>query len=311
MLSPGSELLEFCREAKTEVVLVAPFMKRDAIELTLEVIPDSVVSIRCVTRWRPEEILANVSDLEVFDLINEREGASLFIQPLLHAKYYRVDNRCLVGSANLTKRGMGWAMPANFELSVSLDATINPLPEFEQLLLSTAIPATEELHNEIAAAVEALGQDGTVFIVEEVAIDDDASTPPEFWLPLCARPELLFRIFTETQTEQIVGWTLEAGKRDIGALPIPINISEVYFHKYVATFLQQSPLIQKLGQIAHKSLSLTEGQEFIAEHVPEVYRVYGVDQHWEAMRSWLLYFLPEEYRQPSRTSMLQRGTEIR
>lgn len=311
MLLPGPELLGLCREAEKEVILVAPFIKRDAMQMTLDVIPHTVSSIRCVTRWRPEEILAGVSDLEIFDLISERTGASLLVQPLLHAKYYRIDGRCLVGSANLTKRGMGWAMPTNLELSVGLDATIDPLPEFEKFLLSTAIPATEELRNDIATAVEAMEREGTVFVAEEAAIDDGISSiPPEYWLPLCLRPELLYRIITETHTEQIVGWTLEAGRRDIGALRIPPNLSEQHFRNYVAALLRQSPLIHKLDQIAHTSLSSTEGREFITKHVPEEYRAYGADQHWKTMRSWLLYFLPDEYRQPSGSSKLQRGTEI-
>ncbi len=312
MLLPGSELLGLCRDAENEVILVAPFIKRDAMQMALDVIPDTVSSIRCVTRWRPEEILAGVSDLEIFDLIRERPGASLLVvQFLLHAKYYRIDGRCLVGSANLTKRGMGWAMPANLELFVGLDASIDPLPEFERFLLSTANPATEELRNEIATAVEAMEREGTVFVSEEAAIDDGISSiPPEYWLPLCLRPELLYRIVTETQTEQIVGWTLEAGRRDIGALCIPPNLSERHFRNYVAALLRQSPLIHKLDKIAHIPLSSTEGQEFITKHVPEEYRAYGVDQHWKTMRSWLLYFLPDEYRQPSGSSKLQRGTEI-
>ncbi|RED45015.1 phospholipase D family protein [Aestuariispira insulae] len=311
MLLPGPELIDLCRNGKKEVILIAPFMKCDAVQMAFDAIPRSVTSVKCVTRWKAEEVLAGVSDLEVFDLIKERNGASLHVQPVLHAKYYRADDACLIGSANLTKRGMGWAMPSNLELLVHLEAKLDRLRAFEALVFSTAIEATDELRSEVAHTVQELEDEGNVYIAEETPTDDSTSSiPPEYWLPLCLRPELLFPIFTETQTDRIVGWTLEAGRRDIGALRIPKHLSAVYFRKYVAALLRQSPVVQALNKIAHKPITPAEGREFIAEHVPEDYRAYGNDQHWETMRNWLLHFLSNEYRQPTGSFDLQRGTEI-
>lgn len=310
MLLPGAELINLCRSGKREVILIAPFIKRDAMRLVLEAIPSSVTSVRCVTRWRVEEILAGVSDLEIFDLVKDRDGASLYVQPALHAKYYRVDDACLVGSANLTKRGMGWAMPSNLELLVDVETKLKRLKEFEKLVFSTAIEATKELRDELAHAAEELDTEGTVYIAEESPAGDEQSIPAGYWLPLCSRPELMFQIFTDTQTDRIVGWTLEAGKRDIAALRIPKHLSEFHFNKYVAALLRQSPLVQELEKIAHKPVSPDEGREFISTHVPKDYRAYDNDQHWKTLRNWLLHFLPSEYRQPVGSFDLQKGTEI-
>lgn len=104
----GTELSNLCAEANKEVLLAAPFIKVSVLEkLMNKISPD--VSLRCITRWFPEEIVAGVSDLEVWSLIQQRSNSSLWLRPDLHAKYYRADQRCLVGSANLTGKALGWS----------------------------------------------------------------------------------------------------------------------------------------------------------------------------------------------------------
>ncbi len=69
MLSPGEELLALCAQAEDDVVLVAPFVKRAALEQVLAAIPVGGPTIRCVARWRPEEIAAGACDVEIFDVV--------------------------------------------------------------------------------------------------------------------------------------------------------------------------------------------------------------------------------------------------
>ncbi len=112
----GTELFELCAEANQEVLLVAPFIKASVLERLLDrIYPD--VSLKCITHWFPEEIVAGVSDLEVWNLIQNRPNSSLWLRPDLHAKYYRADNCCLIGSANLTNKALGWSDCPNFSRS--------------------------------------------------------------------------------------------------------------------------------------------------------------------------------------------------
>ncbi len=103
------------------MLLVALFIKVGAFQWLLASVADTV-SISCVTRWRPEEIAAGVSDLEIWPLLRDRPHSSLWLRPDLHARYYRVDSLCLVGSANLTGTALGWMSHANLELLVALPA---------------------------------------------------------------------------------------------------------------------------------------------------------------------------------------------
>src|SRR3546814_13321865 len=99
----GDALLALLSSATEPVFLIAPFIKQDAMARLLGAIPDDI-AVTCVTRWRPDEIAAGVSDLEVFDLIRARASGPLLLQPHLPAKLYRPAYRRLLGSANISCR---------------------------------------------------------------------------------------------------------------------------------------------------------------------------------------------------------------
>src|SRR5947199_2775416 len=123
----GDKLLELCPSASETLVIAAPFIKDTVLARVLDVLPSTVRRVTCITRWFPEEIAAGVSDLEIFDRLAAYQNARLLLHPHLHAKLYRADHRCLVGSANLTNRALGWSSPPNLELLVELDATFPEL----------------------------------------------------------------------------------------------------------------------------------------------------------------------------------------
>ena len=83
---PGDALLDLCRNTQRELVLVSPFIKTVALDRLLTSLGDDV-GLKCITRWRPAEVAAGVSDLAVFGLLNERGGA-LWLRQDLHAKYF-------------------------------------------------------------------------------------------------------------------------------------------------------------------------------------------------------------------------------
>ena len=313
MRFPGQELLELLGRASREIVIAAPFIKAAALERMLAVIPPGVAVLRCVTRWRPEEIAAGVSDLQVMDVVQSRPGARLFINPLLHAKFYRADNRCVIGSANVTHRALGWAMPANLELVVEATADTQRIKDFEQLLFRTSFEASKQLRDEMVAAASILREAGGYpkFLHEASPDENTAPIPsPEGWLPICPRPDRLYQIYSGRDIDRVIGWTIKAGERDMQLLRIPSGLSSLEFHKYVAASLGQTPLVQRIDEIAGKAISAEMGQHLIASTVDDQFRVYSAEDHWNTVKSWLLHFLPYVYRQPSGSSDLQKGTAI-
>ena len=137
--SPGKRIISGAAGCRA-LTIASPYIKADALDRWLEDVPADA-KLTCVTRWKPQDVALGASDLRCRDIVLER-GGQFLIHPTLHAKYYRFDDRILVGSANLTMSGMGWGKHANLEILAS------PSPDFdwrafEAGLLSRARPVSD------------------------------------------------------------------------------------------------------------------------------------------------------------------------
>ena len=73
--------------------------------------------VHIITSWRKDHLIAGVSDLELYNLVKQRPKWRLYINDRLHAKVYcRNFSTMLMGSANLTKRGMQDTEKSNHEV---------------------------------------------------------------------------------------------------------------------------------------------------------------------------------------------------
>ena len=136
------------KRLKEKLYLWPPTSRQGRLKRILSLLNDQIDDLTCVTRWLPEDIAAGVCDLDILEMIEGRSG-KLYVHPHLHAKYYRADDQCFVGSANLTGRGMGWRTPANIELQVEIPFESPGIREWEEKLLSAAIQATPVLRDQI------------------------------------------------------------------------------------------------------------------------------------------------------------------
>ena len=81
------ELLEAHCKGKDQLVIVAPYVKEEALGRLLDLVPASA-SITCVTRWNPNDIVVGASDVICYRIVTER-GGTFRLHSSLHAKYYR------------------------------------------------------------------------------------------------------------------------------------------------------------------------------------------------------------------------------
>lgn len=296
----GQELLDLLREAKTQVLLVAPFMKLDAATRAMAAIPAAVTDIALVTRWKPEEVAAGVSDLEVLDLVEGRPGAKLLLHPCLHAKLFRADQRCLLGSANLTSKALGWVAPPNLELLVEYDAASRAVQDLEKQLLSDAIVATAEIRACVAAASASFTR-----------MVPASSEPVETWLPSCPAPERLFNVYADFDTFRLADSSAEAGRSDLRALDIPAGFAEVSFHQFVAATFAQMPLVQRIKSRLAGATGDEAGSKILAEEIEPVQLPYGdAEIAWEILKRWFMTFGGGEFRLRAAGEELVRGKKL-
>lgn len=307
MLISGDDLVAIISEAKREAVIAAPFIKIGALSKLLSRLPHSSIKTSIITRWRPNEVALGVSDLEVFDLTCELTNTELFIQPNLHAKYFRVDDTCIAGSANITNPGLGWSSPGNLEIMVSIDR--DDAFSFERRLFHLAFLASNDLRYEIKAEADRLKGEG---LTSATTDNDHASDRKQsiFWLPLCPKPEQLFQIYSELQLHTLIESTIQSGINDLKNLGIPKGLSEDNFYNYIRSAIAQSRIYETLTKYDSNGVSADEGTSLLTEQLDSGALIYTPDDHWEIVKAWLLYFMPDAFRERFGSSDLQFGKTI-
>ena len=144
------------------------------------------------------------------------EDAQLLISPLLHAKYYRIDERCLVGSANITGSALGWvnAPRTNLELMVEVPSNFEGILAWESNLIDSSMPATAELRDSIAAAAKKIeNTDHSKIGMDSADIDSSVS-----WLPACPTPDRLWSVYIGKGQDDMSIEARQAAKDDL-AIP--------------------------------------------------------------------------------------------
>lgn len=285
-------MLALMASARREVLLVAPFMTAGATARVLAAAPADVDRVTLVTRWRPEEVAAGVSDLDVFDIVQDRRGATLLLHPRLHAKYFRADDTVLVGSANLTDTALGWAAVPNLEILV-------PHPDeeaaraFEADLMSEAYPATAEIRE-----------------VVRMHIPDDASPPGvrRPWLPRCASPQDLWKVYTGSGLADVLDTSRRDGEADLVALGLPDGIDERAFRSVVGRRFLEMPLVARTIERMGSGISDDEGPGLLSSGVPAECLPHGQPSTaWLILKRWLTIFGGGEFRSKPTGEVLVRG----
>lgn len=282
MSAIGEQLKQLCQHAREELLLVAPFIKVNTLSTLLAEVAPSV-QVTCVTRWRLEEILAGVSDIEVWPLLKKRPNSQLYLRSDLHAKYYRADQQVLVGSANLTNAALGWSNRPNFEL------LINNLHEkpFEHLLFNNAFLVDDGLYQHIYQAVlSGYSQDNHT---DELISETLNETNELFETPRLRHPESLYVAYSKGLNQLSVSSTL-AVQNDLALLQIPLGLEKHAFESYVAFQLLQLPLIREIDNFLIVPRRFGAVTKFLEGYVQG-----NSTFIWQTIMRWLLYFLPERY----------------
>lgn len=299
--------------ASSDVILIAPFVKVDAVRALLASCP-AEASVLCVTRWKADEVLAGVSDLEVLDVLLERgQRGQLRLRADLHAKYYRFDDEVLVGSANLTARALGWALTSNLEILVA-PADPNALrEEVESEVVFHSAVATEEHRTAVRLAMESLLSAGWTpppFPPDVVAgegedgageAEDDAGGPPSLapsggssWTPWCRTPDRLYRAY-RGDDRGMTPANYDDARRDLAALGLPEDLQEETFRVLLRSSLMQTSVFEEFDTfIRERPRSIQDLQTLASRLVPDS-PFLTAEEAWDTVRAWFVAFFPERY----------------
>ena len=289
MVSDGERLKTLLKGATTNVILCAPFIKSKILRTVLGVVT-SDVNVLIVTRWKPTEIAAGVSDLDVYDVASGRPNTELKLLQDLHAKIYIADDQCLIGSANLTASALGWGEVHNIELmiqtSISDSEVVLLLKQLEKAEL-----VTMEKRTEMEAAADSIE---SVLFDEALEMTGDERSRQNAWLPRCAAPEKLYEIYKDPGTKIVAESTKEDGKADLQDLFVAKGLAQDDFAVSIQDNLLIMPAFARIIDIVPQGLTDESGRDLIADARPDLEDL-DVHEQWRIVRDWIRVFFNDRF----------------
>ena len=289
MVTDGERLKALLEEAKERIILCAPFVKASVVRTILAAIPSSL-PLKVVTRWRPDEVAAGVSDLEVLDVVSEWGNADLLLLDNLHAKLYVADENCLVGSANLTASALGWSKSSNVELLMPAKTDDIYVASLLKRLENARI-ATEQYRQEIKAEADSLE---SLNLIEGEAMTSEKDYRHLPWLPRCAAPDKLYEIYRDASTTVVAEGTRKDGLADIRDIDLPDGLSQDFFNESVRSSLLHMSVFSEIIREVPKGLTDAQGQAIISRARSEVFDKEDVEVQWRIVRDWVAVYFRDQ-----------------
>ncbi len=282
-----------------EVVLVAPFIKHSIIEILLQHLKDKT-KLTVYTRWRLDEILSGVSDIEIWELIRDSQNMSLKLSPNLHAKYYRFDNTVILGSANLTAKALITNAASNFELLQTSELN-DECRSFEMALVNQSVEVNNELFKQVKRIVEQSEDRELSNEVNELGISYDAEDSIIAdhldlyqWIPRTRNPENLF-VYYSKYHELLTDVQIKHAEIDLSFFPIKRGLNKEVFEESISFYLVQMPVIRKIDEFIIGSKSFGEMANFLGREFKLNIRDIDHKRSWQTLMRWLLYFISDKY----------------
>lgn len=300
----GEHLLSILSRAQTSVHIAAPFIKSHSLEKALIAVPEGV-PVTCVTRWRPEDIASGVCDLEILDQLSERPRSTLLVHPHLHAKFFAADDRCLIGSANLTHTALGWRSPANLELLIELDSRKHGLSEWWTELIGNSIFATQAMKFALAERAEALRISGNPIARPETDPEDVGEA--KVWAPQCPRWSGLWEAYVGDE-DQMPASAMRSAKCDLEVLAIPPGLNEEKFREALTTIFRNTVIVHEIERLSTSGLTDGAAHDLLRS-------LCGITEkeaarRWQILKGWLSALFPNEYRVETNQEVLLRGRNL-
>jgi hypothetical protein len=227
----------------------------------------------------------------VFDLVTARRGSTVRLLNNLHAKYYRVGSRILVGSANISDAGLGWGCSPNVELLLQTSAS-GCWVDFEDRLRSSSVLATTSLRDYVQAAASSIELPPRVQHSEEV--NGAVGGNDLMWIPESRSPEGLWSAYCGG-LHLLASAARAPAARDLQALDLPPGLRRPAFDGYAGSVLLQSAHMAQLNAMVLVSGRYGSVRRAIGAH--PMYARIGRDptEILQTSIRWLLHFCPLQY----------------
>ena len=274
---PGDTLRNLCVGAQ-RLIIAAPYIKADALARVLADFDPSATLI-CVTRWNPHDLAVGASDPDCRTIIVQR-GGSFRLHPSLHAKYYRIDNVVLIGSANLTASALGWTAQPNLEILCRAGDDFDA-SAFQQELMD----GSREIADEEFAYWESISK------ITAPTNQPIAGGQPvlETWRPSTRDPRNVVLAY-QGRVDDIASLDEQrAAQRDIQALLIPPGLNDEQVRAWASGCLLATPFANSVMRL--HGMDTPTASRILAENYN--LNIVEARRDMETVQNWLAFFAPE------------------
>ena len=140
------EIIRQVSQAQEQLQVISAFCKIPAVELLDKTIHNPLKSKKLMVRFLLSDIIHGATDITLYEYCKSH-GWQMYVRFDLHAKTYVFDKkRCILGSANLTSRGLDLSLCGNYELSCYAELNGLDIIKIESLF-NNATLMTDELYN--------------------------------------------------------------------------------------------------------------------------------------------------------------------
>jgi len=279
LVAPLGDLIIQCSKSARSITIAAPYIKAPALRKVLRA-ANSAASLACITRWKPLDLAIGASDLTCRQMITDF-GGSFRLHPSLHAKYYRMDQIVLIGSANLTCSAMGWSPESNLEILVQVDEGFDYRSFEEQMLGNSRVLSDQEFA--VWEAMSELSASGGHIVT-------DSHPRLDNWRPSTRDPAHLFLSYGEREQEIASADEQRLAQQDLEALQIPPGLTAEESRIWITACLLTTPFVCSV-------ISLDRDADMLDSY-QSLARTYGLGvtearRAMETVENWLAFLSPE------------------
>jgi len=275
------------------ILIVVPFIKFEALR-HLHWARTKDLRLKVVCRWRPGDILAGASDVEIFPFL-KAAGCELYLNPDIHMKLYVFESNIAFNtSANLTLRGLGYSERPNREVGNMVTLNSEDLAR-----LYTIINSSRQVDDAMYARFKAFA--------EQNPLPPKAITPPDLLgkpkdytigsLPATETPSKLASYYFGSGRQSTTPEEIRRAVHDLVTFSIPPAITQTEFEQRLGASFRATPFVADFVEHLKKERSLSFGavNNWIhqkCEDVPLPYR-WEIKENTRIFYDWLAHYFPE------------------
>jgi hypothetical protein len=275
--------------------IVAPFIKIDAIKRLFDSTP-LAQGLKLICRWRPGDLAAGVSDLEVFNYLKSKH-CDLYVNQQIHMKLYVFESNIAIStSANLTLRGLGYVDSdvANIEVGSNVALTAADWMNLYRVVRGSRL-MTDELYAHYKEYVDSIPLSPAAPPAPDLLGPAKKFTLAS--LPATDSPEELAEFYFNASAAK---HQTEAARRcfqDLATFEIPEGLSRADFSSILGDSFRRSPFVSDFIDYLRIEKSLRFGMVNAwihekCEDVPLPYR-WEIKSSTHSFYNWLTHFVAE------------------